>query len=370
MHIGVPKETKVHEYRVGLTPSSVAELVDQGHQVTVQKDASIAIGFDNDMYVSVGARIGTLEDAWSADLIVKVKEPNPTECSYLREGQTIFTYLHLAVDRSQAEALLDSGATAIAYETVTSPIGGLPLLMPMSAIAGRMSIQVGAHALERASGGRGVLLGGVLDVPPAHVVIIGGGIAGTNAAQMALGLGARVTIVERNSKRVEQLPNEFDAPIDVAPSETEVITGLVEEADLVIGAILIPGATAPRVVSRSDIERMPDGAAIVDISIDQGGCFETSHPTTHDHPMFIVDGVVHYCVTNMPGAVARTATLALNDATLPFVQKIADLGWKKALQSDPHFADGLNIHAGSIYHPAVAVSLGCPSIDIELLDAA
>ena len=359
MHIGVPKEVKVHEYRVGLTPDSVAALVADGHQVTVEAGAALGIGFSDADYCKAGAQIGSVEDAFAADLIVKVKEPQPAECERLRQGQVLFTYLHLAADAAQAESLMRSGVTAIAYETVTGDDGSLPLLTPMSQVAGRMSIQVGARALERASGGRGVLLGGVPGVEPANVVILGGGMAGANAAQMALGLGAHVTIMEKSPARMRCLEEQFHGTgLHVVEASPDAVEAAVLEADLVVGAVLIPGAAAPRLVTRDTVSRMRSGAAMVDISIDQGGCFETSRPTTHADPLYVDAGVVHYCVTNMPGAVARTSTLALNRVTLPFVRKLAARGWFDALAEDMHFAHGLNVHRGKLWHPAVASALG------------
>ncbi len=358
MRIGVPREIKIHEYRVGLTPASVAELTAQGHTVLVEAGAGTGIGFLDRDYQSVGARIVDTAEAFSAELVVKVKEPQLEECARLREGQVLFTYLHLAADRAQAEALMDSGVTAIAYETVTSSTGGLPLLTPMSEVAGRMSVQVGASALQKVSGGRGVLLGGVPGVAPAKVVILGGGVAGTNAAAMAVGLQADVTILDRSLSRLNWLADRFQGRVKTVMSNRETLTRHVLEADLVVGAVLIPGAAAPKLVTRDMVMQMADGAAMVDISIDQGGCFETSRPTTHADPTFVEYGVVHYCVTNMPGAVARTATLALNNVTLPFVSALAKLGWRQALAADPHFAAGLNVHQGQIRHPQVAEALG------------
>ena len=358
MRIGVPKEIKIHEYRVGLTPASVAELTAEGHQVVVETLAGFGIGFKDSDYVAAGASIGSVADAFAADLVVKVKEPQLDECARLRAGQVLFTYLHLAADRSQAEALMASGVTAIAYETVTSASGGLPLLAPMSEVAGRMSIQVGAYALQKASGGRGTLLGGVPGVAPGKVVILGGGIAGTNAAQMAVGLQADVTVLDRSVARLNWLSDHFQGRAKVLMASRQNVAEQVLEADLVVGAVLIPGAAAPRLVSRDMVRQMIDGAAMVDISIDQGGCFETSRPTTHDDPTYVEEGVVHYCVTNMPGAVARTSALALNNVTLPYVSALADSGWEAALKADAGFANGLNVHLGQIRHPRVAEALG------------
>lgn len=360
MRIGVPKEIKVHEYRVGLTPASALELVGLGHEVLVETGAGVGIGFGDADYVAAGARICSVEEAFAADLVVKVKEPQLAECARLRRGQVLFTYLHLAADRPQAEALMASGVTAIAYETVTGDQGGLPLLTPMSEVAGRMSIQVGAYALQKASGGRGTLLGGVPGVAPGKVVILGGGIAGTNAADMAVGLQADVTILDRSVPRLKWLADHFGGRARVLMASAQNVREQVLAADLVVGAVLIPGAAAPRLVSREMVRAMADGAAVVDISIDQGGCFETSRPTTHDHPTYLEEGVVHYCVTNMPGAVARTSTLALNNVTLPYVIGLAEHGWRRCFAADPGFARGLNVHEGAITHPTVAEALGLP----------
>ncbi len=360
MRIGVPKEIKVHEYRVGLTPASVAELVALGHQVTIEQDAGAAIGFTDALYQRAGAEIGDVEAAFAADLVVKVKEPQPEECRRLKEGQVLFTYLHLAADKPQAEALMESGVTAIAYETVVGENGRLPLLMPMSEVAGRMSIQVGAVALQMASGGRGTLLGGVPGVAPGKVVILGGGIAGANAAVMAVGMQADVTILDRSVSRLRWLNDQFAARATVLMANLESVRSQVLGADLVIGAVLTPGAATPKLVSQEMVQQMANGAAMVDISIDQGGCFETSKPTNHADPTFVVDGVVHYCVTNMPGAVARTATLALNNVTLPYVSTLAGLGWEAACKADPGLSLGLNVHAGAIRHEEVALALELP----------
>jgi alanine dehydrogenase len=358
MRIGVPREIKIHEYRVGLTPASVLELTSSGHDVVVETGAGAGIGFHDEQYRQAGAEVATMEDAFAADLIVKVKEPQLEECSRFHKGQVLFTYLHLAADIPQAEALMSSGVTAIAYETVTAPDRSLPLLTPMSEVAGRMSIQVGAYALQRASGGRGVLLGGIPGVAPGKVVIIGGGVAGANAASMAVGLGAEVTILDRSVPRLRWLSEHFGARVKVLMASMDNVQNYVREADLVVGAVLVPGAAAPRLVDRALLKEMQTGAAMVDISIDQGGCFESSRPTTHDEPTYIDEGVVHYCVTNMPGAVARTSTLGLNNVTLGYVKALAENGWQAALSSDPHFAAGLNVHEGEIWHPAVAKALG------------
>jgi len=362
MLIGVPKEMKTHEYRVGLTPGSVRELVHHGHQVVVETGAGAGIGFEDTSYEAVGAGIlpsGT-EVFATAELIVKVKEPQPAEAAALHEGQVLFTYLHLAADKLLAEALIRSGAIAIAYETVTDARGGLPLLAPMSEVAGRMAVQVGAHCLEKEQGGIGVLLGGVPGVPAAKVVILGGGVSGTNAARMAMGMEAYVTVIDRSLPRLYELDLQFGAQLHTLFSTMENIEREVIAADLVIGAVLIPGAAAPKLVSRSLVSAMKPGAVVVDISIDQGGCFETSRPTTHAAPTYVEEGVVHYCVTNMPGAVARTSTVALNNATLQYVLAIADHGWQRALREDMHLQIGLNICRGRITHPAVARDLKLP----------
>ncbi len=360
MKIGCPKEIKVHEYRVGLVPAGVRELTSAGHEVVVETGAGAGIGIVDDAYRSAGATV--LPDAKSvfsaAEMIVKVKEPQLPECAMLRKGQVLFTYLHLAADAEQAKALAKSGVTAIAYETVTVPDRSLPLLTPMSEVAGRMSIQVGATALQKANGGFGVLLGGVPGVAPARVVILGGGVAGTNATQMAVGLGAQVTVVDRSLRRLRELDAQFGSQIETAYSTIEAVERLVIQAELVIGAVLVTGAAAPKLVTRDMVRRMQKGAVLVDISIDQGGCFETSKPTTHADPTYVVDGVVHYCVTNMPGAVPRTSTFALTNATLPYVRALADHGWRKALARDAGFAAGLNVHEGAITHEAVARDLG------------
>jgi alanine dehydrogenase len=360
MRIGVPKEIKVHEYRVGLVPAGVRELVAAGHEVLIESGAGNGIGVDDAQFRAVGAAIASraAEVFERADMIVKVKEPQPTECEMLRAGQVLFTYLHLAADPAQAKGLMKSGATAIAYETVTAPNGSLPLLTPMSEVAGRMSIQVGAFSLQKANGGFGVLLGGVPGVPPAKVVILGGGVSGTHAAEMAVGLRADVTVIDRSVDRLRELSAIFGSTLRTAYSTTETIERLVREADLVVGAVLVAGAAAPKLVTRAMVKTMKPGTVLVDISIDQGGCFETSHATTHAEPTFVVDGVIHYCVANMPGAVPRTSTLALTNATLPYVRALANLGWQAALKRDPGLAQGLNVHAGDITHPVVATALG------------
>jgi alanine dehydrogenase len=360
MKIGVPKEIKIHEYRVGLVPAGVRELVDSGHQVLVQSGAGSGIGFDNSHYQAAGASIAqSAPDIFaSCDLVVKVKEPQIAECRQLRGGQTLFTYLHLAADPAQAQALLASGATAIAYETVTAPDGSLPLLTPMSEVAGRMSVQVGANSLQKANGGFGVLLGGVPGVAPAKVVVLGGGVSGTHAAEMAVGMRADVTVVDRSVKRLRELSSIFGSQMKTVYSTAHAIEELVRDADLVIGAVLIAGAAAPKLVTRAMVKTMKPGAVLVDIAIDQGGCFETSRPTTHAEPTYVLDGVIHYCVTNMPGAVPRTSTFALTNATLPYVRALADHGWRQAIENDPGLARGLNVHAGQLTHEAVASALG------------
>ncbi len=367
MRIGVPKEIKTHEYRVGLTPAAARELVGHGHQVVVQHDAAAAIGFADAAYVAAGASIAASAGAVFADsdMIVKVKEPQPGEISLLRPHQVLFTYLHLAADRAQTEGLLRSGATCVAYETVTDRSGGLPLLAPMSEVAGRMSVQVGAHCLEKEQGGAGVLLGGVAGVPAAQVVVLGGGVSGTNAVRMAVGLGAYVTVIDRSIPRLRELEAEFGGRVQTLFSTTDAIENAVRSADLVIGAVLVPGAAAPKLVTRAMVAAMRPGSVMVDIAIDQGGCFETSRPTSHAEPTYVAEGVVHYCVTNMPGAVARTSTLALGNATLPFAIALANKGWQQALREDVHLRHGLNVHAGKVTYAAVARDLGLPQADAE-----
>src|SRR5579864_691480 len=366
MLIGVPKEVKTHEYRVGMVPGSVREAVHHGHQVVVEAGAGAGIGFDDAAYERAGARIAkSAEEVFAAEMIVKVKEPQPAEIARLKPGQVLFTYLHLAADRQQTEGLLRSGAVCVAYETVTDTRGGLPLLAPMSEVAGRMSIQVGAHCLEKEQGGAGILLGGVPGVAAAKVVILGGGVAGTNAARMAMGVEAYVTVIDKSLPRLYELDMQFGSQLHTLFATLENIEREVLSADLVVGAVLVPGAAAPRLVTRDMVRAMRPGSVIVDIAIDQGGCFETSRPTTHADPTYVVDGVIHYCVTNMPGAVARTSTIALNNATLPFALALADKGWRKAVDSDPHLLHGLNIHNGNITHAAVAQALGLPYLPPE-----
>jgi alanine dehydrogenase len=360
MRIGVPREIKVHEYRIGLVPAGVRELVGAGHEVLIESGAGNGIGIDDGQFRAAGAAIAAnAADVFArADMVVKVKEPQPAECAMLRKDQLLFTYLHLAADPAQASGLMKSGATAIAYETVTLPNGSLPLLTPMSEVAGRMSIQVGAASLQKANGGFGVLLGGVPGVAPAKVVILGGGVSGTHAAEMAVGLRADVTILDRSVNRLRELSSIFGSSVRTIYSTTAEIERLVRDADLVVGAVLVAGAAAPKLITRAMVKTMKPGAVLVDISIDQGGCFETSHPTTHAEPTFVVDGVIHYCVANMPGAVPRTSTFALTNATLPYVRALADLGWQAALRRDPGLAAGLNVHAGEITLEVVAKALG------------
>ena len=362
MRVGVPKEIKNHEYRVGLTPASVAELIAAGHEVFVETKAGTGIDFADSAYEKCGATIlPTAAEVFAqSDMIVKVKEPQPVEIAMLEPRHLLFTYLHLAADKPQAEGLMKSGATCIAYETVTSRSGALPLLKPMSEVAGRMSIQVGAHYLEKEQGGRGVLLGGVPGVAPAKVAILGGGVAGINAAQMATGQRADVTIYDINNDRLADLDMHFGSQIKTAFASKSAIAQAVKEAELVIGAVLVPGAAAPKLVTRAMLKTMKRGSVLVDIAIDQGGCFETSRATTHDDPVYVVDGVIHYCVANMPGAVSRTSAFALNNATLPFALKLANLGADAAMAEDPHLANGLNVSGGKIRHQAVAEALDLP----------
>ncbi|AEE23454.1 alanine dehydrogenase [Paraglaciecola chathamensis] len=360
MLIGVPKEIKNHEYRVGLTPAAVKEFVVHGHQVLVEDNAGAAIGFTNEEFVAAGAEIAP--DAATvfakAEMIVKVKEPQENECKMLRKGQTLYTYLHLAPDPKQTELLIASGATCIAYETVTDNRNALPLLAPMSEVAGRMAVQAGAHYLEKAQGGSGTLLGGVPGVAPGKVLIIGGGVVGTNSAKMALGLGADVTILDRSLPRLRELDDIFDGRVKTVFSTVDAIEHYSSKADLVVGAVLIPGATAPKLLTAEHVKNMKEGSVVVDVAIDQGGCFETSKATTHQDPVYVVDGVVHYCVANMPGGVARTSTMALNNATLPFGLALANKGPKQAMLDDAHLLNGLNVHEGKITYKAVVDALG------------
>jgi alanine dehydrogenase len=365
MIIGVPKEVKVREYRVGLTPPSVRELTERGHPVLVETGAGQGVGLTDALYEAAGARIiaGAEEVFAQAQMVVKVKEPQPEERKRLRPGQVLFTYLHLAPDPQQTRDLVDSGAICIAYETVTSETGGLPLLAPMSEVAGRMSIQAGAYFLEKAHGGLGVLLGGVPGVDPGKVVVIGGGVVGTHAVHIALGMAAEVWVIDRNVDALRALWRQFGRPLNTVFSTRDAIEQHCITADLVIGGVLVAGAAAPKLVTADIVRRMKPGSVIVDVAIDQGGCCETSRPTTHDNPTYVVDGVIHYCVTNMPGAVPRTSTFALNNATLPFVIALADKGWRKALMDDRHLRNGLNVHQGRVTNRAVASALGYSFVD-------
>ncbi|MBT9245515.1 alanine dehydrogenase [Gemmobacter fulvus] len=364
MKIGCPKEIKPQEFRVGMTPNAVKEAVAQGHQVVVETQAGIGAGFTDADYEAAGAVIlGTADEVFAqAEMIVKVKEPQPVERKRLREGQILFTYLHLAPDPEQTRDLLDSGVTAIAYETVTDDRGGLPLLAPMSEVAGRLAPQVGAWTLQKANGGRGVLLGGVPGVAPARVLVIGGGVVGTHAARVAAGMGADVTVIDRSVNRLRYLDDVFGREFKNAYASAGNTIDLAREADMIIGAVLIPGAAAPKLISRAQLAELKPGAALVDVAIDQGGCFETSHATTHQDPVYEIDGIMHYCVANMPGAVARTSTLALGNATLPFLLALAGKGWKRACAEDRHLLAGLNTHAGKLTYAAVGAALGLPSI--------
>ncbi len=369
MLIGLPKEIKNHEYRVGLTPASVRELTSHGHQVLVQAGAGAAIGLTDEQYKAAGATLAAeaREVFAKADMIVKVKEPQPQECAMLRPGQILYTYLHLAPDPEQTAALVKSGAICIAYETITGPGGGLPLLAPMSEVAGRMAIQAGAAHLEKSKGGMGILLGGVPGVPAAHVAIIGAGVVGTHALQMAVGMGARVSVLDKSVDRLRQLDLVFGNRINTIYSNSQSVEDAVLDADLVVGGVLVPGAAAPKLVTRSMISRMKKGAVVVDVAIDQGGCFETSHATTHAEPTYMVDGVVHYCVANMPGAVARTSTFALNNATIGHAVALAEKGWKQALKDNPHLKNGLNVASGQVTYEAVAKDLGYSYVSADLL---
>lgn len=362
MLIGIPKEIKNFEYRVGLIPSSVRELIVHGHQVIVQKNAGEKIGFDDAAYQQIGARIAaSAEEIFAqADMIIKVKEPQPQECKMLRENQVLFAYLHLAPDPEQAALLQKSGCVAIAYETVTNHRGGLPLLAPMSEVAGRMAIQAGATSLEIKNGGKGILLGGVPGVAPAKVVVIGGGVVGTNAVRVAMGMGAYVIVIDKSLERLYHLDLQFGSKINTVYSTTDFIEEQVRTADLVVGAVLIPGAYAPKLVTKKMLSSMQHGSVVVDVSIDQGGCFETSKPTTHENPTYLVDGVVHYCVANMPGGVPRTSTFALNNATLPFIIALANEGYAGAMRRNSHLMHGLNVCKGKITHQAVAEALNQP----------
>jgi alanine dehydrogenase len=367
MRIGLPKEIKNHEYRVGLTPAGVRELVSHGHEVVVQTAAGAEIGLSDDAYKAAGAAVvDTPQEVFAgAEMIIKVKEPQPAECAMLRAGQILYTYLHLAPDPAQTRALIDSKAVCIAYETITGPGGGLPLLAPMSEVAGRMSIQAGAAHLEKSKGGMALLLGGVPGVAPAHVVIIGAGVVGTNALQIAVGMGARVTIIDKNLDRLRALDLIYGNRVTTLCSNAQTIEDSALAADLLIGGVLIPGAAAPKLVTRDMISHMKPGAVVVDVAIDQGGCFATSRPTTHTDPTFVVDNVVHYCVANMPGAVARTSTFALTNATIGHALAIADKGWRRALSQDPHLRAGLNVCEGQVTYKAVARALGYSYVPAE-----
>lgn len=368
MLIGVPREIKNNEFRVGLTPAGVQELIHHGHGVLVQRDGGLAIGFDDEQYRDVGAEIVETADEIFArvEMVVKVKEPQPNECKMLRSGQILFTYLHLAPDPEQTRMLLESGATCIAYETITEDGHGLPLLAPMSEVAGRMAVQAGAHNLEKNQGGNGMLLGGVPGVEPAKVLVIGGGVVGINAARMAMGMGADVTLLDRSLDRLKELDMWFGGRLKTVYSTKESVERHALQADLVIGAVLIPGAAAPKLISRELVSRMKTGAVMVDVAIDQGGCFATSKATTHENPTYVVDGVVHYCVANMPGGVARTSTMALTNATLPYAIRIADKGVCQVLQEDVHFRNGLNVYAGKITHKAVADALAYEYVEADV----
>ena len=361
MRIGVPKEVKILEHRVGILPAGVRELTNDGHAVFVESNAGIGVGVSDDDYRTAGALVlGTAKEVFeTAQLIVKVKEPQQEEYKMLRSDHVLFTYLHLAADPELARALVQIGITAIAYETVTADDGSLPLLVPMSEVAGRLSVQAGANALLKVNGGRGVLLGGVTGVPPAKVLVVGGGVAGSHAIEMAVGLGADVTVVDRSVPQLKRIDALYGGRVRTVFSTKHAIDSLITETDLVIGAVLVTGAATPKLITEEHVKRMQHGAVVVDISIDQGGCFETSRPTTHSEPTYVVDGVVHYCVTNMPGAVPRTSTFALTNVTLPFVKQLANLGWREALGRDPHFAQGLNVHDGCINHKAIACELKC-----------
>ncbi|MCK2185334.1 alanine dehydrogenase [Halomonas getboli] len=369
MQIAVPKEIKNHEYRVALTPSGARELIGRGHVVVVQAGAGEGAGYPDAAYEAAGARLEPdVAKVWAeAELILKVKEPQPEEVARLSKGQTLFTYLHLAAEEDLTRGLMESGATCIAYETITDRQGGLPLLAPMSTVAGRMAVQAGAHSLEKAQGGAGVLLPGVPGVAPARVTVIGGGVVGENAARMALGLGAEVTVLDKSIPRLETLDDRYQGRMKTVFSTADALEEAARESDLIIGAVLVPGAAAPKLITRAMLAEMKPGSVLVDVAIDQGGCFETSRPTTHAEPTYVVDGVVHYCVANMPGAVARTSTQALTNATLPFVVALADKGWQQALADDAHFAAGLNVHDGQLTYRAVAEAFGLEYVEADRL---
>lgn len=367
MKIGCVKEIKAQEFRVGLTPSATKEAILHGHTVYIEKSAGIGSGFEDDEYLNVGARIiDTADEIFqTCDMIVKVKEPQAQERKMLRSGQILFTYLHLAPDMPQTKDLLESGCTAIAYETVTDRRGGLPLLAPMSEVAGKLAPQVGSWTLQKANGGRGVLMGGVPGVSPAKVIVIGGGVVGTHAAKVSAGMGADVTVLDRSLERMRYLDDVFSASFKCEFSSSANIARFIQEADMVIGAVLIPGASAPKLISKSQLSSMKPGSVLVDVAIDQGGCFETSRATTHADPIYEVDGVVHYCVANMPGAVARTSTEALGNSTLPYMLELANKGWKRACSENPHLANGLNVHDGKVTYQAVADALGLPCVSLD-----
>ena len=364
MKLGCPKEIKPQEFRVGMTPAAAQEAIGHGHEVVIETNAGMGAGFTDADYTAVGAKIlGTAKEVFeTADMIVKVKEPQAVERKMLREEQILFTYLHLAPDPEQTKDLLASGATCIAYETVTDRMGGLPLLAPMSEVAGRLAPQVGAWTLQKANGGRGVLLGGVPGVGPAKVVVIGGGVVGTHAAKIAAGMGADVTVLDRSIPRLRYLDDVFGGTFKTSYASAGNTIELARQADMIVGAVLIPGAAAPKLISKAQLKDLKPGAALVDVAIDQGGCFETSKATTHQDPIYEVDGIMHYCVANMPGAVARTSTIALGNATMPFMIALADKGWKQACADDPHLLNGLNVHAGQLTYAAVGEALGLPSI--------
>jgi alanine dehydrogenase len=369
--VGLPKEIKDNEYRVGLTPAGVRALKDAGHQILVERDAGGGSGFENSLYERAGATIvESADEVWAtAEMIVKVKEPIAPEYPRMREGQLLFTYLHLAPDRELTKQLLERKVTGIAYETITDRHGQLPLLTPMSEVAGRMAIQVGAHYLEKMSGGRGILLGGVPGVPAARVVIIGGGVVGTNAAKIAVGMGAHVTIIDNNLDRLRELDDIFLSKISTLASSAYMIQDAISQADLIVGAVLVKGAAAPKLVTRNMLKEVPNGAVIVDVAVDQGGCIETTHPTTHSDPTYYVEGVLHYCVANMPGAVPRTSTFALTNATLPYALKLANKGFLHAIASDPHLKEGVNTYAGECTYEAVAADQGIRYTPLDQLIA-
>jgi alanine dehydrogenase len=369
VHVGLPKEIKDNEYRVGLTPAGVRALTDAGHKVVVERNAGEGSGFADDLYERAGATmLGSADEVWEqGEMIVKVKEPIAPEYPRMREGQLLFTYLHLAPDKELTRQLLERKVTGIAYETITDKRGTLPLLTPMSEVAGRMAVQVGAHYLEKMSGGRGILLGGVPGVPAAQVVIIGGGVVGTNAAKIAVGMGAHVTIIDNNLDRLRELDDIFLSKISTLASSAYMIHDAISQADLIIGAVLVPGAAAPRLVTRNMLKDVPNGAVIVDVAVDQGGCIETTHPTTHSNPTYYVEGVLHYCVANMPGAVPRTSTFALTNATLPYALKLANKGFMEAISSDPGLKAGVNTYAGHVTYEAVALDQGLEYTSVDAM---